>query len=208
MERNSEFQKIVDSWPADRIAELENRCSVPRTRVAALLGIGQTVLSQLVKGRYTPSAVLCRRMEELERMAERGEIHGQYVPDKADLQRRLALFRQWFMDKPPTKDFPLVTVSVKFQWGASFYSSVTLPIEHLPQLRLTKWSGLVEIVRTLTVALRTLARANSRLMWKEQDAAFWRAYATDSLPKIVESRAQSIEARLEKGRNKRGLRTA
>src|SRR5574340_343202 len=142
-ERSEESQELVKAWPAERIAGLEKRCNVPRKRVAALLGIGMAVLKKLSEGTYTPSPTLCARMEQLEQMADRGELHGEWTPKDGQLQRRLALFRAWFMAKPPEKDFPLITVAVKFQWGKSFYSSITVPIEYLPQLRLTDRKSVV-----------------------------------------------------------------
>jgi hypothetical protein len=72
---------------------------------------------------------------------------------------------------------------------------VLLPVEGLPSLRLTRWAGLVQVVKAVTMAVRELARANSRLLWKDVDEQFWRAYAMDTLPGIVEERARVIESR-------------
>jgi hypothetical protein len=189
---SAEFRALVEKWPAERISALVERCSVPKRRVAALLSVGATALNRLCEGRYTPSPALCRRMEHLEQMAERGELHGEYVSDKSEVQRKMTLFRQWFLDKPPTVDFPLVTVAIKIRWSRYRHHEVTLPIESLPKLRLTRWAGIVEVVRAVTSTVRELARANSRLLWTNVDAEFWQRYAHDALPKIVEERSQKI----------------
>jgi hypothetical protein len=189
------FQTIVAEWPAERIAALETRCRLPKSRIAALLSIGVSALTSIGNGKFTPSPALCRRMDQLEQMADRGELHGEYVADKTSLQRRLTIFRAWFFEKPPTADFPLVTVAVRIKWGKSRYHEVLLPVEGLPSLRLTRWAGLVQVVKAVTMAVRELARANSRLLWKDVDEQFWRAYAMDTLPGIVEERARVIESR-------------
>lgn len=187
-----EFREIVKQWPIERIQALEARCALPKTRIAALLSVGVSAFGSLCSGRYTPSPALCRRMEQLEQMADLGELHGEYVPEKSDLQRRLTLFRAWFFEKPPTADFPLVTVAIKIRWSKCKYNEVTLPIESLPALRLTRWNGLVEVVKAVSAAVRGLARGNARLMWKSVDAEFWNRYATETLPAIVEARARKI----------------
>jgi hypothetical protein len=43
--------------------------------------------------------------------------------------------------------------------------------------------------------VKTLARGNARLHWKQVDEDFWRKYSTDTLPAIVEQRAKTLEAR-------------
>jgi hypothetical protein len=131
-------------------------------------------------------------MEQLEQMADRGELHGEYVADKTELQRKMTLFRQWFMDKPPAVDFPLVTVAIRVKWSRSKYHEVLLPVESLPALRLTKWGGITQVVKAVTMAVRELARANSRLLWKNVDEEFWHKYSTETLPAIVEERSRKI----------------
>lgn len=191
--QSEEFKAIVEKWPAERISSMVQRCSLPKRRVAALLSVGVSALTALCEGRYTPSPALCRRMEHVEEMAVRGELHGEYVSDKTSVQRRLTLFRAWFMEKPPEVAFPLVTVAIKIKWGRSPKCEFTLPCECLPSLRLTKWGGIVQVVKVVTSAVRELARANSRLLWRDVDEQFWRKYATDTLPEIVEQKASKKE---------------
>lgn len=190
---SNEFREIVAEWPSERIAGLEEKVKLPRSRVVALLGIGMSAFGSLCKGAFTPGPALCRRMAQLEDMAERGELHATYIPDKTDMQRRMCLFRAWFFEQPPRKDFPLVTVAIKVRWSKSRYHEVTIPVEHLPALRLTRWEGLLQVVKAVTMAVRGLARGNARLLWKEIDNEYWTRYARETLPGIVEERAKAAE---------------
>lgn len=191
--QSEEFKALVQEWPVERISALVERCAFPKARVCALLSIGQSAFASLCAGRFTPGPALCRRMDQLEQMADRGELHGTYVPDTADLQRKITLFRAWFFEKTPTVEFPLVTVAIRVKWSRSKYHEVVLPIESLPALRLTKWEGLVQVVRAVTVAVRSLAKGNARLLWKDIDSTFWHHYARETLPAIVEERAKAGE---------------
>jgi len=199
------FQAIVAEWPIERIAGLENRCKLPRSRIVALLGVGMSAYSSLCAGRYTPSPALCRRMAQLEEMADRGELHGSYVPAKAEMQRRMCLFRAWWFARDPTKDFPLVEVVIRVKWGRDRRHEIIVPVDTLPQLRLTKWEGLTQVIRAVVMALRGVARVTAREQWKAADASFWERYARDTLPQIVMDRAaREVKGMLE-ARGKRRI---
>lgn len=195
-----ESQELVRAWSSERIAKLQDLCSVPRSRLAALLGIGISALSALAAGRYTPSPALCRRFEQLQQMAERGELHGEYVPAKAEMQRRMTLFRAWWFARDPTAEFPLISIAVKVRWGRERRNELVIPVETLPQLRLTKWDGLVQVIRAVTTAVRSVARVGAKALWKDADAEFWQRYARDTVPAIVNERAAREIETMKKAR--------
>lgn len=185
-----DFRAIVATWPIERIEGLREKTKLPVARIVALLGISQPAYSKMCSGDFTPSPNLCRRMAELEDMAARGELHAQYIPSTAEMRRRMALFRSWWLSKPPSVDLPLVTCHLQVRWGKAAYQLITIPVKHVPQLRLKEWTGLVGVIRTVTVALRKLAQGNARILWKEAESAYWYAYARDTLPAIVTERAK------------------
>lgn len=181
---------LVAQWPPERIAGLREKTQLPVTRIIALLGISQPGFSRLSLGDFSPSPALCRRMQGLEDLAARGELHAQIVPKTAEFQRRMALFRAWFLAKPATVDFPIVECRMTVQWGRGSHERIVLPIEHMPALRLKNLSALTEVVKAVTIALRRMALGNAKSLWKDIDAAFWQAYSRDTLPKIVLERAK------------------
>lgn len=188
--RTPEFQAIVSEWPVERIRALKDKCAVPVPRLVALLGIGRQPYDKLCRGDYTPSAGLCRRMQAIEQMAESGQLHPAYVPKSGEMQRRMALFRAWFMARPPTAEFPLLTVRLEIRWGRSVWQKLALPVESLPALRIKEWRGLADAIQAVTVAVRKLAKGNMRGLWKEMEEEYWRRYATDTLPAIVQRSAK------------------
>ena len=185
-------RRVVSEWPATRIAALKDSCQVPVTRITALLGISRPAFSRLAGGEFTPSASLCLRMAQLEEMAAAGELHRgkQVIPTQREQQRRMSHFRSWWFNRPPTAEFPMVSVEIVVKWGGAPYQHMRLPVQRIPKLRLQKFEGLVGIVRTVTSTLRKLAQANSRLYWNELDNEYWTRYANDTLPEIVLERAQ------------------
>ena len=104
----------------------------------------------------------------------------------------MTLFRAWWLRKPPTVDLPLVTCHLQVRWGRNVCQMVTIPIKHVPQLRLKEWTGLVGVIRTVTVALRKLAQGNARILWRQAEADYWYAYSRDTLPAIVTERAKIL----------------
>jgi hypothetical protein len=196
-------QGLVDSWPPERIAALREKTKLPVKRIIALLGISQPGFSRLSLGDFTPSPSLCRRMQQLEEMAERGELHGEYTPSTAEMRRRMALFRAWWLSRPPTVDLPLISCHLSVQWGQGVHHRITIPVKHIPQLRLKEWKGLVPVVKAVTVALRKVAMGNSRLLWKQAESEYWFLYARDKLPAIVTERAKILpKARAEAKKRK------
>ena len=187
-----DIRAIVDEWPPERIAGLREKTKLPVKRIIALLGISQPGYSRLSLGDFTPSPALCRRMRELEEMAERGELHSQYVPSTAEMRRRMALFRAWWLSKPPSVDLPMITTHLQVRWGGGVHQMVSIPINHMPQLRLKDWNGLVPVIQAVTVALRKMALGNSRLLWKDAESQYWSMYARDKLPSIVTERAKIL----------------
>lgn len=191
-QQDVDFRAIVDLFPIERIKGLREKTKLPVARIVALLGISQPAYSKMCSGDFTPSPNLCRRMQELEDMAARGELHSQHVPTSREMQRRMALFRSWFLSKDPSVDLPLITCHLQVQWGKAAYQKITIPIKYVPQLRLKDWTGLVGVIRAVTVALRKLAQGNARILWRQAEAEFWSAYARDTLPKIVTERAKIL----------------
>ena len=187
-------RKVVAQWPPARIAALKDRCQIPVTRIIALLGISQGAFSRLSSGDFTPSASLCLRMAQLEEMATAGELHRgkQVIPTQREQRRRLSHFRAWWLNRPATADFPLVSVEIVVKWGGAPYQHMRLPVERISKLRLQKFEGLVGIVRTVTSTIRKLAQANSRLYWTQIDEEYWQRYTKDTLPQIVIERAQIV----------------
>ena len=203
-----DLQGLVDSWPPERIAGLREKTKLPVKRIIALLGISQPGFSRLSLGDFTPSPALCRRMQQLEEMAERGELHNEYIPSTAEMRRRMALFRAWWLSRPPTVDLPLISCHLSVQWGQGVHHRITIPVKHIPQLRLKEWTGLVPVVKAVTVALRKMALGNARILWKQVEADFWYRYSRDTLPSIVTERAKILpRAREEAKRKASGRKT-
>jgi len=186
---------LVDLWPASRIKDLPKLLKLPVARIVALLGIGKAAFYRLGMGDFTPSAALCRRMQQLQDMGERGDLHHEVVPSTHEMRRRMTMFRWWFFNRPATAELPLVTLRLRVWWGKHYRDSVEIQVKHLPALRLQKWEGLVEVVKTFTVTARRLAQANARLMWKQSEQEFWEHYSRDTLPKIVLEKAAKQKAR-------------
>jgi hypothetical protein len=196
-------KELVAQWQPERIAALKDRCKVPVSRIVALLGITASAFSKLASGDFTPSGPLCLRMGQLEEAADAGELHSgkQVIPSQREMRRRMSAFRSWWFNRPPTAEFPLVSVEVCVHWGKSPYEHMRLPVKPFPKLRLQKFDGLVNVVRTITVAIRKLAQANARLYWTQAEGEFWERYARDTLPEVVLGRQQIIRhARSMKGK--------
>ena len=187
--------ELVSQWQPQRIAGLKDRCKIPTSRIIALLGITQGAFSRLSSGDFTPSGPLCLRMAHLEELADAGELHSgkQVIPSQREMRRRMSSFRAWWFNRPATAEFPLVSVEVCVTWGRSPYQHLRLPVKPFPKLRLQKFDGLVNVVKTITVAIRKLAQANARLYWTEIENEYWRRYANDTLPQAVLERSQMIE---------------
>jgi hypothetical protein len=182
---------------------LREKTKLPVKRIIALLGISQPGFSRLSLGDFTPSPSLCRRMQQLEEMAERGELHGEYTPSTAEMRRRMALFRAWWLSRPPTVDLPLISCHLSVQWGQGVHHRITIPVKHIPQLRLKEWTGLVPVVKAVTTVLRKMAVGNARLLWKQAESEYWYAYARNTLPAIVTERAKILpKARAEAKKRK------
>lgn len=187
---NVDFKAIVSQFPIERIVALREKTKLPVARIVALLGISQPAYSKMCSGDFTPSPALCRRMQELERMAESDELHNTYVPSTYEMRRRMALFRAWWLRKPPSEDLPLITCHLQVRWGGGTQHLINIPVKYVPQLRLKEFSGLVGVIRAVTVALRKLAQGNARILWKEAESEYWYRYARDTLPKVVTERAK------------------
>jgi DNA-binding XRE family transcriptional regulator len=109
---------IVESWTAARIKQFADSLPWSRTRLAAMLAINRRSLRGLESGEYTPGAALCHRMAMIEQQVAAGEFHAvEITPARAELRRRLLLFRAWWYQKPPSKESPRVTVRVSVEWG-------------------------------------------------------------------------------------------
>jgi len=197
---------IVEAWTPARIKAMADSLPWSRTRLAAILAINRRSLSGLETGQYTPGAALCYRMEMIEAQAASGQFHPEITPAKAELRRRLLLFRAWWYRKPPSKASPVVTVRIQVEWGKGRYERMTLPINL--QIRLLKFEGLVDVIKATTKAVRSLVTGFQRLNWTECEAEYWERWRDQTLPEIVKQRAaipgKMIAARMEKraGKNK------
>lgn len=190
-EQHKESEKdVVAGWPAERISQLNKRTLVSVTRICAILGVNRRTFFRLAKGDWTPSASLCRRMSLLEQMADDGTLAADIVPKKAEARRRLMLFRAWWYDQAPKKQLPEVTFHLKVAWGKGKLNYVELPVTFLPRLKILKWEGLVDVVRAIVRTARDIGHKNGQLLWRTIDDEYWKRYATNTLPQIVEERAK------------------
>jgi hypothetical protein len=115
----------------------------------------------------------------------------------------MALFRAWWLSRPPTVDLPLISCHLSVQWGQGVHHRITIPVKHIPQLRLKEWTGLVPVVKAVTTVLRKMAVGNARLLWKQAESEYWYAYARNTLPAIVTERAKILpKARAEAKKRK------
>lgn len=181
---------LVAEWPPERIGALKEKCKIPTKRLEALLGIGNAALTRLKHGDFTPSWRLCKRMADLEAAAARGDLHGEYIPHKMEMRRRMTLFRAWYLRKPLTAEFPLLTIKVEIVWGKARYQRLELPLKFVPSLRIMKWEAVAGAIRALTVAMRQFATGNSREIWKKAEEEYWALYSKDQLPREVIDKAK------------------
>ncbi len=186
---------VLDEWPAERIAALPETCKINRTRLTALLGITAQAFAGLASGDYTPTPGLCDRMAKLQASHDSGELHKaeDLILSSAEMRRRMAVFRSWFLSKPATEDCPTVNIEVTVRWGPMQYQQVRIPIDSLPKFRLRKWSGLAGIARAIKSGLSQLNQ-DPKFFWTHADQLYWQQYANDSLPEIVTQR-RDIPAR-------------
>jgi hypothetical protein len=183
-------RKLVAEWPPERIANLHVQCQIPTSRLLALLGIGSAALTRLQHGDFTPGWRLCKKMAELEAAAERGDLHHEYIPHKSEMRRRMAGFRTWYMNKPLSAEFPLLTVTVQIVWGKAAYQKLTLPLKFFPALRIMKWEAVAGAMKALTVAMRKFAGVNGSEIWKKAEQEYWDLYSKNQLPKEVVEKAR------------------
>ena len=207
-----EARKIVAQWQPKRIAGLVEYCHLPVKRAVSILGITQPAYSMMCAGKFTPSAALCLRMKWMEEMSDSGELHArsELIPTQREMRRRMSAFRAWWFNRPPSAEFPLLRIELTAVWGKSPHQRLRLPVESFPKVRLQKWNGLVGFVREITTLVRKLARANGRLYWTQVEEDFWRAYASDTIPRIVLERAAIPEraSKTAKARRKEGRKEA
>ena len=181
-----ENRDLVAAWPPERIAKLVQP-SFSMRRIVAFLAINPRTFQRLCTGEYRPSSAFCRRMEWLEQEIANGTLPGDFPKDR-EARRRYLLFRAWWFSQPPREDFPEVTVAIRIKWSKSKRHEFTIPVEMLPRLRLHKWEGLADVVRVVTKACRGLARYYGRLLWTVGEQEYWRRFAKNTLPEIVEQR--------------------
>jgi hypothetical protein len=184
-----ENRELVAAWPAERIAKLV-RPGFSTRRITAFLALNRRTFTRLCTGEYTPSAALCRRMDFVEQEIANGTMRPDLPLRVAEARRRYLLFRAWWFAQPPREDFPLITIALRVKWGKSKRHEFTVPVKMLPRLRLLKWEGLADVVQTVTKACRGLSRDRGRLLWTIVDQEYWKRFARDTLPAIVQERAK------------------
>jgi len=184
---------IVEYWSPTRIKQFADGTPFSRTRIAALLAINRRSLRGLETGEYTPGPALCRRMAMLEKQAHDKTLYPEITPARAELRRRLLLFRAWWYKKPPSKESPRVTVRVSVEWGKGAHERMTLPLSL--QARLVRFEGLVDVIKAHTKAMRSLITGFQRLNWTECEAEYWERWRDNTLPKIVTER-EKIPAKM------------
>ena len=185
------WNDILQEWPAERISRLATLPGMSIPRVAALLGVSVRALKMLSAGEYTPSPTLCRRMEQIEADIKSGmDMAHDILPKRSEMRRRMLLFRSWWLNRDPSRALPEVTVSIWVKWGGGTNQRVEIPAHYLPKLRITEFRGLVDTVRAVVKAMRSVASGYNKLLWREVEEEFWAAYASNTLPEIVERRSR------------------
>lgn len=203
-----EYAELLKAWPVERIKALSEAEGMSITQLSAVLGITRRTLRFLMDGHYTPSATMCRRMEQIEQELQSGmSLETDIIPKRAEMRRRLLLFRSWWMNRDPTRDLPEITVSIKVRWGKGVINVVEIPPKLLPRLRIASFSGLVDTVRAMTKVMRGVAKGYSKLLWTVQEEDYWQAYSQNDLPAIVEQRAK-IPGNAARGRKWRPVKDA
>jgi DNA-binding XRE family transcriptional regulator len=206
-QHSAAYKAIIREWPVDRIKSLTITPGLSLHRLSMLLGITRRTLRFLVEGRYTPSATLCRRMEQLERDNQVGELYTDIIPKRAEMRRRMLLFRSWWLNRDPSRDLPEITVHIKVRWGKGNTNVVEIPPTSLPRLRISSYAGLVDTVRAMTKTMRTVAKGYNKLLWKQIEEDYWQAYATNTLPQIVLDRV-AIPSKAARARKVRPVKNA
>jgi hypothetical protein len=184
-----EDRELVAAWPAERIAKLV-RPGFSTRRITAFLALNRRTFTRLCTGEYTPSAALCRRLDFVEQEIANGTMRPDLPLRVAEARRRYLLFRAWWFAQPPREDFPLITIALRVKWGKSKRHEFVIPVEMLPQLRLKKWEGLADVVQTVVKACRGLSCDRGRLLWTIVDQEYWKRFARDTLPAVVQERAK------------------
>jgi len=190
-QRSKAYHEAVKDWQPERIKALSEMKELSLHRLSGLLGITRRTLRFLISGHYTPSPTMCRRMEMLESDIRDGkEMAADILPRRSEMRRRLLLFRSWWSNRDPSRALPEITVHIQVRWGKGVINRVEIPPAFLPRLRISSFAGLVETVRAMTEAMRRVSKGYKGLLWKVQEEDFWSAYASDTIPKIVEERAK------------------
>jgi hypothetical protein len=55
---------------------------------------------------------------------------------------------------------------------------------------LLKWEGLADVVQTVVKTCRGLSRNYGRLLWTTGEQEYWKRFARDTLPAVVQERAK------------------
>jgi hypothetical protein len=186
----AQCKAILEEWPIERIAELPEKCGISVARLVALLSITRAGFERIAAGDYTPTAALCLRMQKLEDSVSSGELKtkDELAPRRNEMRRRMTLFRQWWLNRGPGDELPTISISIKVTWGKRINERLVLPEDCMPKLRVRDWQTLVDVAQTIIVAVRKLARFNQRLLWTQMDQDYWKRYANDTLPDVVEKR--------------------
>lgn len=203
-----DYKAIIAEWPVTRIQQLPTLPGLSIHKLSGVLGITRRTLRKLMDGTYTPSATLCRRMEMIEADAKEGKnMATDLLPARSEMRRRLILFRSWWMNRDPSRDLPEITVAIRVTWGKGTVNTFELPVKTLPRLRIVSYAGLVDTVRAVTKALRSVAKGYGKLLWKQQEEDYWQAFSTNTVPAIVEERLK-IPARIVRHRKTRPVKNA
>jgi len=204
-QHSKEYKSIVQDWPVGRIKALSEAPGMGLKGLANYLGITPRTLRLLISGEYTPSATFCRRLEMIEREVLDGkDSYKDILPRRAEMRRRLLLFRSWWMNRPASLALPEVTVSIKVRWGKGVINAFEIPARMMPKMRVSSFSGLLLVIREVIKTLRKVTRSYAKLAWSSADEDFWAAYASNDIPAEVEKRlkqpAMARAARTEKER--------
>ncbi|MGA3099096.1 MAG: hypothetical protein ABSF25_21780 [Bryobacteraceae bacterium] len=184
-----ENRELVAVWPAERIAKLV-RPGFSTRRITAFLALNRRTFTRLCTGEYTPSPALCRRMDFVEQEIANGTMQPEFPLRAAEARRRYLLFRAWWFSQPPRQDFPEITIALRVKWGKSKRHEFVIPVAMLPRLRLLKWEGLADVVQTVVKTCRGLSRNYGRLLWTTGEQEYWKRFARDTLPAVVQERAK------------------
>lgn len=182
--RTKESREIIADWPASRVAAMVRNSDMTVTRLARLFGINRRTLGRLASGDWTPSPSLCLRFELIEQQSRNGTLHPEITPPKAEMRRRMILFRAWWFSRPANKQVLDLSIHIRMQWGKGNTQFIEIPCKMVPRMKLTRWEGIVDAIKAITKCVRGLSHGYGKMLWREIEQEYWDRYAKNTLPEL------------------------